>query len=58
MTHGFAPIGSGPIMIKEPLKSGNITLLLAISSRYGVVCYQLMDQHLNQATFIYFLKEI
>ena len=36
---GWKLKGTGPIIIKEAKKSGNITLLLAISLRLGVVCY-------------------
>ena len=56
--YGWAPKGSGAIHIKHPEKSGNITLLLAVSHCFGVICYQFMDKHLNQATFIYFLQEL
>lgn len=39
MNYGWAPRGSGAIEIKYPEKSGNITLLLAVSYKLGVVCY-------------------
>ena len=35
---GWKLKGTGPIILKEAKKSGNITLLLAISLRLGVVC--------------------
>ena len=39
--------GTGYIEIKEAHKSGNITLVLAISFNYGVLCYQFMSKHLH-----------
>ena len=39
ISKGWKLKGIGPIIIKEAKKSGNITLLLAISLRLGVVCY-------------------
>ena len=44
---GWSTKGTGPITIKEPKKSGNITLVLALSYNYGLICYQIMDKHLN-----------
>ena len=39
LSTGWAPRESGPIDIKKPHKSGNITLILAVSFHYGVICY-------------------
>ena len=47
LSSGWAPRGSGTINIKHPFKSGNITLVLAVSYHFGVICYQFMDRHLN-----------
>ena len=47
LLRGFALKGTGPIIINEPIKLGNITLVLAISYHLGVICYQFLDRHLN-----------
>jgi len=50
--------GTGPIIVQESKKSRNLTLILAISLKYGVVAYQILDKGLNQASFLVFLKEL
>jgi len=47
MEKGWSMKGTGYIEIKEPYKSGNISLILAVSYNYGVLCYQFMSKHLN-----------
>ena len=39
LSTGYALKGTGPIVINEPIKSGNITLVLAISFHLGVISY-------------------
>ena len=47
LSRGYALKGTGPIVINQPIRSGNITLVLAISYHLGVIGYQFMDRHLN-----------
>ena len=39
LSTGYALKGTGPIVINEAIKSGNITLVLAISFHLGVISY-------------------
>ena len=39
LSKGWAPRGQGPINIKEPFKSGNISMILAMSYHLGIICY-------------------
>lgn len=39
LSKGYSLKGTGPIVIDQAVKSGNITLILAISYHFGVITY-------------------
>ena len=47
LSKGYALKGTGPIIIEEAVRSKNLTLILAVSFNYGVICYQFLDKHVN-----------
>ena len=55
---GWAPRGSGYIKFEEIHKSKSQTLVLAVSYYYGVIAYQILENGLNQASFLYFLANL
>ena len=39
LSRGYSLKGTGPIIIDQPIRSGNLTLILAISYHFGVIAY-------------------
>jgi hypothetical protein len=56
--NGWKFKGTGPIGIESMSKSGNVTLIMAVSFYHGIIAYQASDRHVNQATFLEFLKKV
>ena len=56
--NGWKFKGTGPIGVESMSNSGNITLILAVSFYHGIIAYQASDRHVNQATFLEFLKKV
>jgi hypothetical protein len=56
--NGWKFKGTGPVAIESMSNSGNITLIMAVSYYHGIIAYQASDRHVNQATFLEFLKKV